>query len=139
MCEHRALPDSADAWAVTRCPVHSRPVAGVTVWAWGPAPLAARRCPCAVADRFVVAHASASAGWLASADVVVADAPDLRCAEKAARRLGRLPGCALVVVPVTGHGVVVGGRAGLFLARELCAVCLYPWLVGGGSVADLAR
>jgi hypothetical protein len=101
--------------------------------------LPAERCLCAVADRFVVAHASADRCWLANADVVVADAPDTRCAETLARRLGCLPGCALVVVTVAGAGVVVSGRAGLVVAPELCAVCLYPWLVGGGRLVDLAR
>ncbi len=143
MCEHRVLHEGDGvAPTVTRCPVHSRTAAGGEVWTWAPTPSPAR-CPCAGGDRFVVARASASPRWLTDADVVVADRQPPQCAaEAAARQLARLPGCALVFVPLTGEGVVLGGRAGVFLVPrpepELCAVCLYPWLALGGRLADLA-
>jgi hypothetical protein len=97
-------------------------------------------CPCADADRFVVVEESADARWLASADVIVArPRPTVYTAQEAAERLGRLPGCAFVLVPIADNGIVVGGRAGsvAIAERGLCGICLYPWLVNGGRLADL--
>ncbi len=141
MCEHAIL---AGAAVVAGCTAHSRPAAGVRVWTWAPAPLPdpSPGCPCAVADRFVVAHESASARWLGAADVLLTEPHDRTCATATApARLARLPGCALVVVPLVGGGVVVGGASGVVALpasrARVCAACLYPWLTGGGRLTDL--
>ncbi len=109
MCEHEVL---RGVTSVARCGVHSRPAAGAQVWTWSAVPVAAP-CPCVAADRFVVVHESASGRWLSAADVVVATPRDtMRAAASAADRLGRLPGCAVVFVPLAVGGAVLGRGSG---------------------------
>lgn len=134
MCEHDML---RGITTIARCGVHSRPSAGVQVWTWARTPVTAR-CPCVVADRFVVAHEFARGRWLSAADVVVAAPQDTTStAASSADRLSRLPGCLLVFVPLAGGGAVLGCREGHIVVRRsrLCPVCVYPWLVCGGEVS----
>jgi hypothetical protein len=133
MCEHEVLRGVTN---IARCGVHSRPTAGVQVWTWSAAAVTAS-CPCAVADRFVIAQESARGRWLAAADVVVASPRDsVSAAVPVADRLGRLPGCVLVFVPLVSGGAVLGRRTGHVVVPRcgLCPVCVYPWLACGGDV-----
>ena len=133
MCEHGLL---VGVTTLSRCAVHSRPAAGVQVWTWAEA-AATAPCPCADAARFVVARESAAGHWLSAADVVVATPRDTAAAAAVvADRLGLLPGCALVFVPLADGGVVLGGRArhAVVPRARLCPVCVYPWLVLQGPV-----
>ncbi len=127
MCEHEIL---LGVTSVTRCVVHSRPATGAHVWTWG-AGLVSAPCPCAVADRFVVVSEFASGPWLSAADVVVAAERDTAfAASSIVDRLGRLPGCALVFVPLAGGGAVLGRREGdvVMPRARLCPACVYAWL-----------
>lgn len=103
------------------------------MWTWAKATVNAP-CPCAVADRFVVVHESASGRWLSAADVIVATPRDTTsdAAAAVADRLGLLPGCVFVFVPLTDSGAVLGGRAGQTMVPRvtLCPVCLYALLAG---------
>lgn len=126
MCEHEILRGGV---FVTRCVVHSKPEAGVQVWTWAGETVTAP-CPCTIAARFVVAHESASGRWLSAADVVVAAVREPAAAVVAADRLGLLPGCGLVFVPLADGGAVLRLRDGR-TARAgtgLCPACAYPWL-----------
>lgn len=131
MCEHELL---RGVTKIVRCRVHSRPTAGMQVWTWS-ADGVTTSCPCAGADRYVVAHESARGRWLSAADVVVASPRDtVSAAVPVADRLGRLPGCVLVFVPLVGGGVMLGRRTGHTVVSRgrLCPACVYPWLVCGG-------
>lgn len=127
MCEHGLL---LGVTTLTRCAVHSRPSAGAQVWTWSAA-AATEPCPCTGAERFVVAHESAAGHWLSAADVVVATPRDtVAAATSVADRLGRLPGCAFVFVPLADGGAVLGGALHAVVPRvRLCPVCVYPWVV----------
>lgn len=96
-------------------------------------------CPCVTADRFVVASETATPDWLRRADVLVArERRTCRLAcQVSATWCRRLPGCALVVVPAADGAVVLDGSAGFAVVASACAICLYPWVAGGGRVTDL--
>lgn len=154
---------AAGGLTVSRCRTHSRDDAGVSVWAWGagprpdgavrPSPPGTRgaaawpACPCTVADRFLMVAEGAGARWRQSADVVTClPRATAGCArEVAAAQVDRLPGCSLVTVPVPGSGTVLRTRAEGVLVRHeagrapVCGVCVYPWLVAGYGLADLAE
>ncbi|HEV8561857.1 MAG TPA: hypothetical protein VGR06_36505 [Actinophytocola sp.] len=98
------------------------------------------QCPCAVADRFLVATEPATGWWQQSADVVLGRRQEtVHEALNVAERLAGLPGRPLVGVLAGRDGTVFCTHADrvLVTADALCAVCLYPWLAGGHRLPDL--
>jgi hypothetical protein len=109
---------------LTRCAVHSNDI--MAVWTWRQPPLPAARCPCEVADRYLVTSRVAAPGWWSHADVAVLEPqPDLRTALRAAYPAE----CAVVALPVAGVGTVFRTPTGLVQRQGLCCLCVYPWLV----------
>lgn len=140
-CQHLPLRD-VPPMRLLRCTTHSALADGGAVWTWGPVLPSPGACPCARADRFVVATETATPSWLYRADVVSASRRETAgAAGDVAVRLGRIPGCALVTVPFDGLGVlfrtatetVVLDRGG----PGACGLCVYPWLVAGRRLLEL--
>jgi hypothetical protein len=139
-CDHPILDELGIR--VARCDRHSHPRAGIATWVWCARALPANLCPCGVADRFRVAIEFASTNWTLTADVVIGTPQVTRCAAlRFATRIRDLPGCALVAVAAgqnctvlrtcTEHVLVPDTRA--------CGLCVYPWLVAGHNLTDLAE
>jgi hypothetical protein len=125
-CQHRLL----GAVDIARCVRHSDEDAAV--WAWSAEPMPEAACPCEVWDRYVVATEHAPAEWLACADVLLAEP---RPSVPDALGVACPTGCAIVVIPVPGVGMMLRTRSGISPADpKVCSVCVYPALVMAGAL-----
>jgi hypothetical protein len=131
---------------IARCDEHSLPWAGIAVWVWSRRARPSRYCPCDGADRFVVATEQADLSRIPMADVVYGPCQNtVPGAAQIAGRLSRLPGYALISVSAGRHGILFRTRTQqVLLAAEqggplACGICLYPWLVAGHCLDELAK
>lgn len=135
-CRHQAVP----GLTLELCSVHSDPTSGVSVWTWTHGTPSRAVCPCADADRFVVAGEDVAERWRGSVDVVLVTA---QSAVRVALLVPMPSGSTLVVVPVPSRSRVFRTMCGAVVVDDgcagVCGVCLYPWLVSGLDPFGLAR
>jgi len=138
-CAHVILKDLGIQ--VTECGLHSYPREGVAFWGYSTRLQPPYLCPCGMADRFSVVMETASTSWLEAADVVTGMLRPTTCdAVTDAVRIRRLPGCALAIVAAGQNCTVLCTRTELVHVdnAKACGLCVYPWLVAGRRLADLA-
>jgi hypothetical protein len=139
LCEHAILDELG--LQVTQCERHSNPKARAATWVWCARALPRHLCPCGFADRFRVVTEPASINSMLTADVVFGLPQTTTCsALRGAARIQGLPACTLIVVPAGPSCTVLCTSTELLpISTSLaCGLCVYPWLVAGHKLGDLA-